>query len=177
MRERNFAWSRVASASYQRDGTRCVMRRADLPLSKFIHFELAHQRQNRRTFGRLGFRHWRQDTRQTLREHTFAGAGWPHQQQAVLSRRCNFQRAFGLCLTFHIDQIKVVFNLVSLLDHGCFQRVFACDKRGDFEQRFCAQYVAAFDARGLNGGRLRQHQRVAGFRRSHRHRERATHGP
>ena len=55
----------------------------------------------------------RQNRRQPLRQHGFARAWGANHQQAVPTRRCNFQRQSRRVLPFHVFQIQriAVFRL------------------------------------------------------------------
>ena len=81
------------------------MRRADRPLPKRGRIELANEREQGGAIDRLMLGHRRQDAGQPLRQHTFAGAGWPHHQQTVPSGGSDFECALGLRLAFHIKKI------------------------------------------------------------------------
>ena len=57
---------------------------------------------------RLLQRHRRQQTGKALREHGFAGARWADEQHSVHAGGCDFHRALGGALAFHVGEVRAV---------------------------------------------------------------------
>ena len=157
VRQRNFSRRRIDVAAEQSRVARRVMRRAKWPAR---HQRLARPQQpddavNLRRLQRLVQSQRRQNRRQPLGQHGFAGAGRADEQRVMSARGGNFQSAFYVFLALDLGKIQIV--VVYLIEDfgnvhlGRSDFVFAFQKTGGLAQILNRDDLQALDDRGLRG--------------------------
>src|SRR4029077_17408041 len=107
-------------------------------------------------------RHWRDDGRDALGEHRFAGAGRADHQDVVTAGYCHFHGAFDVALTFYVVEIDIVVLMrgekLREIAAGGEERKFAAQKREGLPQVLHAVDVEFLHHGGFARVRFRDKQ-------------------
>ena len=146
------------------------MRRSKRPHHPLRRVERAGQAGDRSRGQGVGVLHRRQQARQTLGQHRLASARRADQQQAVVARGGNFERAFRARLTAHVAQVQAGRWRRRRAGPGHGERlrsISGLQGRHHVEQVLCRAHVHPPGQRGLAGARCGQHQRARGAFAAH----------